>query len=291
MLNDIQLNKDGCRCGLLFALQDVEQHPERRGTIMKLQGKTALITGGNSGIGLETARLFIAEGARVAITGRNKASLDAVARELGENAIALQAEVTDVAALEAAVAETARRFGKLDIVFANAGIGGATPLGQTTPEDFRRITDINLNGVFFTVQAALPQLNDGASVILNSSVHATLGVPQWAAYAAAKAGVRAMGRVLAAELSPRGIRVNVVTPGATSTPIWEGVAQTKEALAGLEQHISRSIPFGRFGKPQELAKAVLFLASDDSSYLQGSEIVVDGGTTGSPAGAPIYRAA
>jgi NAD(P)-dependent dehydrogenase (short-subunit alcohol dehydrogenase family) len=258
---------------------------------MKLQGKTALITGGNSGIGLETARLFIAEGARVAITGRNKTSLDAAARELGENAIALQAEVTDVAALEAAVAETARRFGKLDIVFANAGIGGATPLGQTTPEDFRRITDINLNGVFFTVQAALPQLNDGASVILNSSVHATLGAPQWAAYAAAKAGVRAMGRVLAAELSPRGIRVNVVTPGATSTPIWEGVAQTKEALAGLEQHISRSIPFGRFGKPQELAKTVLFLASDDSSYLQGSEIVVDGGTTGSPAGAPIYRAA
>jgi NAD(P)-dependent dehydrogenase (short-subunit alcohol dehydrogenase family) len=257
--------------------------------VMRLQDKVALITGGNAGIGLATARRFVAEGARVAITGRNRETLDAAARELGDAVLALQADTTDVAAMERAAAETAKRFGKIDIVFANAGVGGATPIGQTALEQFERILRINLTGVFFAVQAALPHLNDGASIILNGSVHSVYGAPGWSAYAASKGGVRSMGRVLASELSPRGIRVNVVSPGATDTEIWDAVAPTPEARAALEQRITRGIPLGRFGKAEEVANTVLFLASDESSNVQGTEIFVDGGGSGAPYGAPIYR--
>jgi NAD(P)-dependent dehydrogenase (short-subunit alcohol dehydrogenase family) len=256
---------------------------------MRLTGKTALITGGNSGIGLATARLFVAEGARVAITGRNQATLDAAVKELGSNAIAIVADATDVAATEKAVARAAEKFGKLDIVFANAGIAGNTPVGSTTLAAFESVIRTNLTAVFFTVQAAAPHLNNGASVILNGSVISVLGNPGYAAYAASKAGVRAMARVMASELSPRGIRVNVVSPGGTSTPIWSGAAPTADAIVALENRISQAIPLGRFGKPEEVAKTVLFLASDDASNIQGTEIFVDGGTAGSPAGAPIYR--
>jgi NAD(P)-dependent dehydrogenase (short-subunit alcohol dehydrogenase family) len=253
---------------------------------MRLAGKTALITGGNSGIGLTTARLFVAEGAKVAITGRNQATLEAAAKELGPNAIAIVADATDIAATEKAVAQAAAKFGKLDIVFANAGIAANTPVGGTSLETFESVLKTNITAVFFTVQAAVPHLNDGASIILNGSVISVLGNP---GYAACKAGVRAMARVMASELSPRGIRVNVVSPGGTSTPIWNRNAPTPEAIVALESHISKAIPLGRFGKPEEVAKTVLFLASDDASNIQGAEIFVDGGTTGSPAGAPIYR--
>jgi NAD(P)-dependent dehydrogenase (short-subunit alcohol dehydrogenase family) len=256
---------------------------------MRLQNKVALITGGNAGIGLATVRLFVAEGAKVAITGRNRETLDAAARELGDAVLALQADAGDPAAMERAAAETAQRFGKLDIVFANAGIGGTTPLGQTSFEAFEQIIRTNLTGAFFTVQAALPHLNDGASIILTSSVHSALGAAGWSAYAASKGGIRSLGKVLASELAPRGIRVNVVSPGATDTDIWSAVAPTPEGRAALVQHISRGIPAGRFGKAEEVAKTVLFLASDDSSYVQGVDLFVDGGATGSPSGAPIYR--
>ncbi|HMF74640.1 MAG TPA: SDR family oxidoreductase [Bryobacteraceae bacterium] len=256
---------------------------------MRLKNKTALITGGNSGIGLATAKLFVAEGAKVAITGRNQTTLDAAAKELGSNVIAIQADTTDVQATERAVAKAVEKIGNLDIVFANAGIGGQTPIGKTTLAAFEQVLKTNLTGVFFTVQAAAPHLNANASVVLNGSVHAVLGVPGYAAYAATKAGVRAMVRVLASELSPRGIRVNLVTPGATKTPIWSGVAPSPEAFSGLEQHIVKGIPLGRFGEAEEVAKAVLFLASDDASNVQAAEIVVDGGATGAPSGAPIYR--
>lgn len=253
---------------------------------MRLANKTALITGGNSGIGLATARRFIAEGARVAITGRNRATLDAAARELGDDLLALAADATDVPALEKAVDATVAKFGKLDIVFANAGIGGRTPVGGTTREGFQQVIDTNLTGVFFTVQAAAPHLNDGASIILNGSVHATLGMPGYAAYAASKAAVRAMGRVLAAELSPRRIRVNVVVPGATRTPIWGDMLKTPAAIEELEKRMARVVPLARLGEAEEVANAVLFLASDEASNVQGAEIVVDGGLTGAPGGAP-----
>ena len=256
---------------------------------MRLASKTALITGGNSGIGLATARLFVKEGARVAITGRNQATLDAAACELGPNALAIVADATDIAATEAAVAQAVKAFGKLDVVFANAGIPGNTPIGGTTLAAFESVLRTNITAVFFTVQAAAPYLNDGASIILNGSVISVLGNPGYAAYAASKAGVRAMARVMASELSSRRIRVNVVSPGAARTPIWNGTAPNAEAFAALDKRISRSIPLGRLGEPEEIARTVLFLASDDASNIQAAEIFVDGGSTGSPAGAPIYR--
>ncbi|MDB5363523.1 MAG: 3-oxoacyl-ACP reductase [Rhodospirillales bacterium] len=256
---------------------------------MRLANKTALITGGNSGIGLATARLFIAEGARVAITGRNQERLDAAKAELGSNLLTFQADVTDIAATERAVAGAVEAFGPLDILFANAGIPGATPVGGTTLATFEQVLRTNLTAVFFTIQATLPHLRDGASIILNGSVHAVLGMPGYSAYAATKAGVRAMTRVVASELAPRRIRVNTVVPGATRTPIWDRLAPDAAALAALEAKISKMVPLGRLGDAEELAKAVLFLASDDSSYVTGTELVVDGGATGSPSGAPIYR--
>jgi len=259
-------------------------------TAKRLSGKTALITGGNSGIGLATARLFVAEGAQVAITGRNQKTLDAAAAEFGDRILAIKADATDVASTERAVVAITEKFGKLDILFANAGIGGATPVGQTSLAAFEEIVRINLTGVFFTVQAAAPYLKEGASIILNGSVHATLGVPGRSAYAAAKAGVRAMTRNLASEFAPRRIRVNQVTPGGTKTPIWSPYAPTPDDLTVLENRIARSIPLGRLGEAEEVARAVLFLASDDASNVNGTEIVVDGGATGAPHGAPAYRA-
>jgi NAD(P)-dependent dehydrogenase (short-subunit alcohol dehydrogenase family) len=256
---------------------------------MRLANKTAFVTGGNSGIGLATARLFVAEGARVTITGRDQAKLEAAANELGPNALAIEADATDVAATERAVAKAVEKFGKLDIVFANAGISASTPLGGTALETFESVLRTNITAVFFTVQAAAPHLNDGASIILNGSVISVLGNPGYAAYAASKAGVRAMARVMASELSPRGIRVNVVAPGGTSTPIWNRVAPTPDAVVALEKRVWQTIPLGRFGKVEEVAKTVLFLASDDASNIQGAEIFVDGGATASPAGAPIFR--
>jgi NAD(P)-dependent dehydrogenase (short-subunit alcohol dehydrogenase family) len=258
---------------------------------MRLKGKTAFITGGNSGIGLATARLFIAEGAKVAITGRSRETLDAAAAELGPNLLALQADAKDVAALEKAVADTVKAFGKLDIVFANAGIGGGTPVGGTSLSAFEEIIRINLTGVFFTVQAAAAHLNDKASIILNGSVHAVMGVPGWAAYAATKGGVRSMTRVLASEFAPRGIRVNQVTPGATRTHIWDPMAPNATAMGALEKELTKTSPLARMGEAEEVAKAALFLASDDSSNVTAEEIVVDGGATGAPLGAPAHRAA
>jgi NAD(P)-dependent dehydrogenase (short-subunit alcohol dehydrogenase family) len=256
---------------------------------MRLANKTALITGGNSGIGLATAKLFVAEGAKVTITGRNQGTLAAAAKELGPNALAVTADSTDIAATEAAIKRAVEKFGKLDIVFANAGVGGGTPLGGTTLETFERVLTTNITAVFFTAQAALPYLNDGASIILNGSVISVLGNPGYSAYAASKAGVRAMARVMASELSPRGIRVNVVAPGAARTPIWKDVAPNADAFTALESRIARSTPLGRMAEADHVARTVLFLASDDAAHVQSAEIFVDGGATGSPAGAPIYR--
>src|SRR6202171_4146678 len=230
--------------------------------IVRLANKTAFITGGNSGIGLATARLFVAEGARVAITGRSQATRDAAAKELGPNALAIMADATDIAATEKAIEQAVKKFGKLDIVFANAGIPGNTPVGGTTLEAFESVIRTNITAVFFTVQAAAPHLKDGASIILNGSVVSVLGNPGYAAYAASKAGVRAMSRGMGSELSPRGIRVNVVAPGTARTPIWNGAAPTAEAFAALDQRLSRSIPMGRLGEAEEVAKTGVFLASD-----------------------------
>jgi NAD(P)-dependent dehydrogenase (short-subunit alcohol dehydrogenase family) len=263
-------------------------------TEKRLLGKdAALITGGNSGIDLAVARLFVAEGADVAIVGSNQKNLRAAAAELGDTVLSIQADVTDIVAIEHALVAAAEEFGKVDIVFANAGIGAVTPVGQTSLATFDEVIRTNLMAVltlttlFFTMQAAATHLEAGASVILNSSVHAAMGVPGFSAYGAVKAGVRAMTRSLASKFAPRGIRVNQVTPGGTATPFWSQSAPTDEAMAALEQRITRSIPPGRMDEADEVAKAVLYLASDDASNVTGAEIVVAGGATGVPRGAPI----
>ncbi|NLR95859.1 SDR family oxidoreductase [Rhizobium sp. P38BS-XIX] len=256
---------------------------------MRLKNKVALITGGNSGIGLATARLFLAEGAKVAITGRNAKTLAEAAAELGGDVLALQADTTDIPGMEKAFAEAAQKLGNFDVVFANAGIGGDTPLGNTTLEQFETIVRINFTGVFFTVQAALPYLNDGASVILNGSVHAVLGIPGASAYAGTKGAVRAMTRNLASELAPRAIRVNQVTPGATKTPIWNPRAPTPDAMDALEARFGGMSPLGRMSEADEIASAALYFASDDSTNVTAMEITVDGGAINAPAGAKMFR--
>lgn len=256
---------------------------------MLLANKVALITGGSSGIGLATARLFLAEGAKVAITGRDRDKLEATRRELGEGVVALVADAADPAATERAVNEAAKKLGGLDVVFANAGIAAGTPLGGTTAEVFEQVLRINLTGVFFTVQAALPHLRDGGAVVLNGSVHAVLGAPGYSAYAASKAGARALTRNLASELAPRRIRANIVVPGGTRTPIWDRTAPDAAAKEALEARIGGRTPLNRFATPEEIANAVLFLASDRASMITGTELVVDGGGIDAPFGAAAYR--
>ena len=257
-------------------------------TEMRLKGKSALITGGNSGIGLATARLFIAEGASVAITGRNRGTLDSALAELGSNALAMRADVADLPEMEKVITAVVERFGKIDIVFANAGIGSYTPLGSASVDTFEQIMRINVTSVFFLVQACMPFLPAGASIIFNSSVQSVNGRPGLSAYAASKAAVRTMARVMASELSSRSIRVNVVTPGSVDTPIWNTVGNHEERQSFFDK-LKKTIPLGRIGDPMEVANAVLFLATDESSFIQGGEIVVDGGATTAPLGARIYN--
>src|SRR5580658_7737793 len=259
---------------------------------MKLAGKKALITGGNSGIGLATARLFISEGAEVAITGRDQQTLDEAVAELGPKAHGYRADVTVAENRKRLFAELTKDFGKLDIVFANAGISGMTPTGTADEAIFEKIVYTNLNGNFFIVNSAAPLMNDNGSIIFNGSVHNYLGQPGLAAYAATKGGLVSMARAIAADLASRNIRVIFVDPGATKTPIWKRgprASASAEDSAKLAKFFSSAVPQGRWGEPEEIAKAVLFLASDDSSYVNAVELMVDGGFTGAPFGAPIFQ--
>ena len=256
---------------------------------MELQGKTALITGGNSGIGLAAARKMLAQGARVAITGRDRAKLDEAATELGGGVLALRADLTLANDLAEVVHAVGARFGTLDILFANAGVSGPTPLGSTTYEAFQDIVDTNLTSVFFTVQAVLPLLKQGSAIVLNGSVMRELAVGGTAAYSATKAAITGMAKVFATELAPRGIRVNTVIPGATRTPIWTRGARTGATLDATEAYLAPRIPLGRLADADEVAHAVVFLASPRASGITAAEIVVDGGTTGAPAGSAHYR--
>jgi NAD(P)-dependent dehydrogenase (short-subunit alcohol dehydrogenase family) len=259
---------------------------------MKLTGKKALITGGNSGIGLATAQLFVEEGAEVAITGRDQKTLDEAVALLGSKARAYRADVTDAPARKQLFEQLANDFGKLDIVFANAGISGKTPTGTADESVFENIIRINLTGAFLTANSAASLLNDGGTIIFNASVHNYLGQPGMAAYAASKGGLRSMARSIAADLAPRRIRVNVVSPGATKTPIWrrgQRAGASAEENGQLAAFVSSLIPLDRWGEAQEIAKAVLFLASDDSSYVNAIELPVDGGLTGAPMGSARTR--
>jgi NAD(P)-dependent dehydrogenase (short-subunit alcohol dehydrogenase family) len=254
----------------------------------KLAGKFALVTGGNSGIGLAAAQLFAAEGAQVAITGRDLNTLASAAECVGGGAVAIPGDITVAPDRERLFDTIKERFGALDVVFANAGMSGMTPLGSTVEKQFEDLVRINFTSVFFTVQGALPLLRDGASIVLTGSITSVIGAPSNAAYAGSKAAVRAMARVFAAELSPRKIRVNVVTPGFTRTPLWER-SRTPQQVAATSARLPQVVPLGRWSEADEIARAVLFLACDDSSYIQGAEIVVDGGLTSLPGGTPAFR--
>jgi NAD(P)-dependent dehydrogenase (short-subunit alcohol dehydrogenase family) len=243
----------------------------------KLERKIALITGGNSGIGLATAKQFVNEGAYVFITGRREPELAAAVKKIGRNVTAVQGDVSKLGDLDRLFAQIKREKGTLDIVFANAGAAKLAPLGQITEEDYDSIFDINVKGVLFTVQKALPLLPDGASIILNASIVASKGFPEWSVYSATKAAVRSFARTWTADLKYRHIRVNAVSPGYTDTPGLSELLASEEAGEQRKKMISDSVPLGRFGTPDEIAKAVVFLASDDSGYITGTEVFVDGG--------------
>jgi len=243
----------------------------------KLEGKIALITGGNSGIGLATAKQFVNEGAYVFITGRRDPELAAAVKEIGENVTAVQGDVSNLGDLDRLFAQIKREKGKLDIVFANAGVAKYAPFGTITEEHYDLIFNINVKGLLFTVQKALPLLPDGASIILNASIVASKGLSANSVYSATKAAVRSFARTWTTDLRDRRIRVNAVSPGPIETPGLNDLVASTGAGEERLKMISNSVPLGRLGKPDEIAKAVVFLASDDSSYVTGTELFVDGG--------------
>ena len=244
----------------------------------KLEGKIALVTGGNSGIGLATAKRFVDEGAFVYITGRRQSSLDEAMAVLGKNATAVQGDVSKLADLDRLFAQISKEKGRLDVVFANAGGGEFAALGSYTEEHFDKTFNVNVKGLVFTVQKALPLLTNGATVVLNASIVSIKGMPQFGVYSATKAAVRSFARTWTNELKDRGIRVNVVSPGPIDTPAISGlVGNDSEQEKHLRASLAGGIPLGRMGTADELAKVVVFLASDDSSFVAGVELFVDGG--------------
>src|SRR5229473_3192689 len=243
----------------------------------KLDGKIALITGGNSGIGLATAKRFVNEGAYVFITGRRDSELAAAVKEIGHDVTGVQGDVSNLDDLDRLFAQIKREKGKLDIVFANAGVAKYAPFGKITEELYDQIFDINVKGLVFTVQKALPLLPDGASIILNASVVASKGLSSNSVYSATKAAVRSFARTWTTDLKERRIRVNAVSPGSIDTPGLSGLLASSETGQQRLKMIANSIPLGRLGTPDEIASAVVFLASDDSSYVTGTELFVDGG--------------
>jgi NAD(P)-dependent dehydrogenase (short-subunit alcohol dehydrogenase family) len=255
---------------------------------MRMQGKTVIITGGNSGIGFASAKRMVEEGARVAITGRNENKLREAVKALGDMASSFRIDATDFSSLESSMRNIADTIGRVDAVFLNAGTGSLTPLGGTSEALFDEIVNTNLKSIFFSVQALLPVLNDGASVVFNGSIGNTTGAPGMGVYAATKAGLYAMAKCFATELKSRRIRFNVLSPGNIETPFWSHVAAETE-IDFVKKFITQSIPMGRMGEAIEIAHTVLFLCSDESSYIQSQQLYVDGGVVGSPMGAPVYK--
>jgi NAD(P)-dependent dehydrogenase (short-subunit alcohol dehydrogenase family) len=245
--------------------------------VKRLEGKVAVVTGGNSGIGLASAIRLHEEGARLAITGRDPKTLDAAVSAIGAGTVALQSDVSKLEDIERLFSTVESRFGKIDILFANAGIARFASYSASEAALFDELFATNVKGVYFTLQKAMPHLNDGAAVILNTSVVATKGTEGMGIYAATKAAVRSFARTAAAELRGRNIRVNAVAPGPIATPIFGRSGLSKEQIDGFKAGISSRVPLGRIGRPEEIAAAVAFLASDDASYITGVELNVDGG--------------
>jgi NAD(P)-dependent dehydrogenase (short-subunit alcohol dehydrogenase family) len=243
----------------------------------KLEGKIAVITGGNSGIGLATAKRFVADGAYVFITGRRQNELDAAVSEIGKNVTYVQGDVTNLADLDRLYNTVKDQKGHLDILFANAGIGEFAPLGEISEAHFDKIFGINVKGVLFSVQTALPLFHNDGSIILNASIAASKGMEALSVYSATKAAVRSFARTWTVDLKHRKIRVNAVSPGPIDTPGVDRLAQSEEQVKQLKKNLITSVPMGRIGSPDEIAKVVSFLASDESSYVTGIELFVDGG--------------
>jgi NAD(P)-dependent dehydrogenase (short-subunit alcohol dehydrogenase family) len=243
----------------------------------KLEGKIALITGGSSGIGLATAQRFVKEGAYVFITGRRQAELDKAVKAIGKQVTALRADASILADLDKVYAQIKQEKARVDVVFANAGQGSLLPLGSITEEQYDQTFNTNVKGLLFTVQKALPLMPDGGSIILNASVAGIKGMAAFSVYSATKAAVRSFARGWTVDLKERKIRVNVVSPGPIDTPILDGLANTEEERKGVRTYLTSQVPLGRMGQPDEIAKAVTFLASDDASFVAGIELFVDGG--------------
>ena len=243
----------------------------------KLEGKVAVVTGGTTGIGLATAQRFVAEGAYVFITGRRQSELAAAVKLIGDNVTGVQGDVAKLADLDRLYETIKREKGHLDIVFANAGGGEFAPLGQITEEHFDKTFAVNVKGTLFTVQKALPLLRDGGSIILNSSIVSSKGMAAFSVYSATKAAIRSFARTWTVDLKERGIRVNAVSPGPIATPGLNGLVP-EDQVDQLRASLVATVPLGRLGTPDEIAKAASFLASDDSSFITGIELFVDGGS-------------
>jgi NAD(P)-dependent dehydrogenase (short-subunit alcohol dehydrogenase family) len=241
---------------------------------MRFDGKCVVILGGNAGIGLAAARMFRAEGAKLALTGRDTASLKAAAEEL--DALAIRSDIGVIADSEAALCEIEEALGGIDMLFVNAGVGGFAPITEVTEDFWDGIHNVNLRGAFFAIQKALPLMRDGGSIVITGSIGSVAAVPGNVAYAAAKAGLRAVARIVGKELLPRKIRVNMVSPGPTDTEIFKRGASADE-IAGMRSMLASVVPMGRMGTSEEIARAVLFLASDEASFINGVDLFVDGG--------------
>ena len=241
----------------------------------KLDGKVAVVTGGNSGIGLAAAKRLVADGAYVFITGRRQRELDVAVEQVGRNVTGVQGDVSNVGDLDRLFSTVKQLKGSIDVLFANAGVAEAAPLGEITEEQYERVFGINVKGTLFTVQRALPLLSDGASVILTSSIVGSKGFAGRSVYSATKAALRSFARTWTTDLKARRIRVNVISPGAIDTPGLQGLSQRDSE--GLSELYRDRVPLGRVGRPEDIASAVSFLASDDSSYVAGTELFVDGG--------------
>ena len=243
----------------------------------KLAGKVAVVTGGSSGIGLAAAELFAAEGAHVFITGRRQMELDAAVRKIGARATGVLGDVSKLGDLDRLYAAVKQQKDRVDVLFANAGGGEFAALGAITEEHFDKTFDVNVKGLLFTVQKALPLMPDGASIILNASIASSKGMPAFSVYSATKAAVRSFARSWTTDLKARRIRVNTISPGPIDTPILDALLTTEAETAQFKAGMAASVPLGRMGRPDEIAKAALFLASDDSSFVTGIELFVDGG--------------
>ena len=243
----------------------------------KLANKVALITGGSSGIGLATAKVFAEEGAEVIITGRNQESLDKAVGELEHRVTGMVSDTAQLADIEKLAAELRSQGKQIDVLFLNAGIAKLAPIEQTDEALYDETFNINVKGLYFTIKHLLPLMGEGTSIVINASINAYIGMPNSSVYAASKAAVISMARTLSGELVGRGIRVNAISPGPINTPIFGKMGMSPEQLEATATSIQQQVPMGRFGHPEEIAKAALFLASDDSSFVIGAELVADGG--------------